>query len=289
MNKLLLIFILIFHVGFSQQIKEKSLLWEISGNGLKENSYIYGTMHVMCVGDVEMTHKIEKVFEKAQTVLLEVDMADPSIMMKMMQASLSQDGKTISEKLGEELSAKVDTILKQNSPMSLAMVNSLNLQTLSMQIGIFALDCQLDLGYDMLFVQEAKASEKKIQGLESVEFQIQTLLSQSDEEAKQAIEYIVNNFDEVKSEMNKMISLYKSEDIQGLYDIVKTGFEDPKYPQGNLEAFLDERNENWIPLIEKTTQTESVFIAVGAAHLAGEKGVVNLLRKKGYTVNAVLQ
>lgn len=273
---------------FSQNIQEKSLLWEISGNGLNQNSYLYGTMHIMCSGDVEMTPKIKNAFDKTQTVLLEIDMDDSSIMMKMMQASLSQDGKTVSEKLGAELSAKVDTILRKNSPMTLQMINSLNLPTLSMQIGMFALDCELDLGYDMLFLQEAKAKNKEIEGLESVDSQIQLLLSQPDSESRQAIEYIVNNFEEVKTEMNKMVSTYKSQDVQGLYDMTKANFTDPKYPQGNLEEFLDKRNIAWIPAIEKSIQVKPVFIAVGAAHLAGENGVINLLKKSGYTVKAIL-
>lgn len=287
MKYLFSLFILISQFGFSQQIKEKSLLWEISGNGLKQNSYLFGTMHLMCKGDVEMTPKIQKAFDKTQSVLLELDMDDPSMMMKMMQASLSQDGKTVAEKLGKELSAKVDTILRNNSPMTLQMVNSLNLPTLSMQIGMFALDCEMDLGYDMLFVQEAKAKSLEIHGLESVELQIKTLLSQSDEESKKAIEYMVDNFGEVKAEMKKLITTYKSEDIQGLYDMTKATFEDPKYPQGNLEEFLDQRNLAWIPVIEKSIQEKPVFIGVGAAHLAGEKGVINLLKKAGYTVKAV--
>ena len=262
-------------------------MWEINGNGLKQNSYIYGTMHIMCGGDVEMTPSIQNAFNKTETLLLEIDMDDPSMMGKMMQASLSQDGKTVSEKLGENLAAKVDATLKENSPITLAMVNSLNLPTLSMQIGMFALDCELDLGYDMLFVQEAKTKNKEIHGLESVDSQIKLLLSQPDSEAKQAIEYIVNNFDEVKTEMNKMVTTYKSQDVQKLYDITKETFSDPKYPQGNLDEFLDQRNIAWIPEIEKAIKEKPVFIAVGAAHLAGEKGVINLLRKAGYTVKAI--
>lgn len=272
---------------FAQQIQEKSLLWEISGNGLQQNSYLYGTMHLMCRGDVEMTPKIQNAFDKTQTLLLEIDMDDPSMMGKMMQATLANDGKTVTEKLGKELSAKVDTILRKNSPMTLAMVNSLNLPTLSMQIGMFALDCELDLGYDMLFVQEAKAKNKEIIGLESVNSQIQLLLSQPDSEAKQAIEYMVTHFDEVKTEMNKMVTTYKSQDVQKLYDITQKTFSDPKYPQGNLEEFLDKRNIAWIPVIEKSIKQKPIFIAVGAAHLAGNNGVINLLRKAGYAVKAI--
>lgn len=279
--------LLISFNAISQEIKDNSLLWEITGNGLKKPSYLFGTMHVMCAGDVFMAPHIQEAFDQSQSVLLELKMDDPSIMMKMMQVTLSQDGKTISDKLGEELSAELDSLLRKISPLNLAMVNNMNLQTLSMQIGIFALDCPLDLGYDMLFVQEAVSDGKPIEGLESVELQIQTLLSQSDEESKKAIEYMINNFGEIKTQMSQMLSLYKAEDVQGLYDLMKMSFNDPEYPQMKMETLLDDRNVNWIPIIEKAMKDKPVFIAVGAAHLAGEMGVINLLQKQGYQVEAV--
>ncbi len=287
MKRLLVVsLVLLFQLGLSQEIKEKSLLWEISGNGLEQSSYLFGTMHIMCQGDVVMTPELQNAFDHSEELLMELDMDDPNMMMSMMQVALSKDGKTVTEKLGEELSAKVDTILQRNASMNLSMLNQLNLQTLTMQLGVLALDCPMDLGYDSMLAQEAKTAGKEINGLETVEEQIKILFSQSDEEALQAITYLVDNFDEAREEMNNMIDLYKGGEVQELYDTTKSTFEDPKYPQGDLEEFLDNRNENWIPLIETQIKSKPTFIAVGAAHLAGENGVINLLKKQGYQLKA---
>ncbi len=286
-KSLILFFISIFQFGFSQEIKEKSLLWEISGKGLEKPSYLFGTIHIACQGEVEMRPELESAFDKTEQLILELDMDDPTMMTKMMQASLSKDGQKVTEKLGKELSAKVDSLMQAKMGMGLAMFESLNLATLSVQVGLLAINCPIDLGYDMMLMNEAKQKGIEIKGLESVETQIEVLLSQPDSEAIAAISYLVENFEEAQTELDKMLGLYRNQEVQSLFDYTKSTFEDPKYPQGNLEEFLDKRNKNWIPVIEKEINSKPSFIAVGAAHLAGENGVIHLLRKAGYKLKAV--
>lgn len=280
--------IFVFQFGLSQDIKEKSLLWEISGKGLSQPSYLFGTVHIACQGEVEMRPELQNAFDKTEQLILELDMDEPSLMTKMMQASLATDGKKVSEKLGDELSAKVDSLISAKMGMSLAMFENLNLPTISVQLGMLAIDCPMDLGYDMMLLSEAQALKREVKGLETPEAQIDVLFAMTNEDAMQSISYLVNNFDEAEQQLRELLEYYRNQDVQALYNFTKESFEDPKYPQGNLEDFLDKRNENWIPVIEKEIKTTPSLIAVGAAHLAGEKGVINLLRKQGYKVKAVL-
>ncbi len=288
MKKIFFLVCLVFiQIGNSQEIKEKALLWEISGNGLGQSSYLFGTVHIACQGEVEMRPEMQKAFDKTEQLILELDMDDPQMMTKMMQAALSKDGKTVTEKIGNELAGKVDSLMNAKMGMRLAMFESLNLPTLSVQIGLLAIKCPVDLGYDMMLTTEAQNEKKEIIGLESVETQIEVLLSQPDSEAIAAISYLIENFEEAQTELDKMLSLYRNQEVQALFDYTKSTLEDPKYPQGNVEEFLDKRNKNWIPVIEKEIHSKPSFIAVGAAHLAGENGVIHLLRKAGYNLKAV--
>lgn len=282
-----IILLFLSQLNFAQKIQEKSLLWEISGKNLTKPSYIFGTMHVMCQGDVVFTPEIEKSLQSADQIMMELDMDDPMIMFNMMGATLSKDGKTLTEKLGEDLSKKVDAILQERAKISLAMLDNLNLQALSMQLGLLGLSCPMELGYDMLLTQEAQKNGKEIFGLETVEEQLKVLMKQSDEETLKAISFMVNNFSEVEKELMSMVETYKARDVQKLYDIAFESYKDPKYPQVKLEEMLDNRNKNWIPILENAMKDKSLFIAVGAAHLAGENGVINLMRKQGYTVKAM--
>src|SRR5690606_30958616 len=158
-----------FQFGLSQEIKEKTLLWEISGNGLSQPSYLFGTIHIACEGEVEMRPEIQTAFDKTEQLILEMKMDDPSLMVKMMQASLATDGKTVSDKLGTELASKVDSLMTTRMGMNLAMFENLNLSTISIQLGLLAINCPVDLGYDMMLLNEAKTDGKEIKGLESIE------------------------------------------------------------------------------------------------------------------------
>lgn len=214
-----IILLFISQLNFAQKIQEKSLLWEISGKNLTKPSYIFGTMHVMCQGDVVLTPEIEKSLQSADQIMMELDMDDPMIMFNMMGATLSKDGKTLTEKLGEDLSKKVDAILQERAKISLAMLDNLNLQALSMQLGLLGLSCPMELGYDMLLTQEAQKNGKEIFGLETVEEQLKILMGQSDEETLKAISFMANNFSEVEKELMTMVETYKARDVQKLYDI----------------------------------------------------------------------
>lgn len=276
-----------FQLGNAQEIKEKALLWEISGNKLEKPSYLFGTLHLACEGDVEMRPEIQAAFDASENLILEIAMDDPALMTKMMQASISTDGKTISEKLGKDLAVKVDSLLLEKMGTGLNSFDQLNLPTLSAQMSLLSLDCPMALGYDMALTLEAEQIKKEVLGLESIEKQIEVLFSQSDEEAIQTIQYIVDNLDEFILETQQLMELYKQQNIQEMYNFTKRAFEDPKYPSGNIEEFLHERNQNWIPILEKHIQSKPSFIAVGAAHLAGEQGVIQLLRNQGFTVKAI--
>lgn len=288
MNKLVaFVLIFSFHLGIAQESTEKALLWEISGNNLEKPSYLFGTIHLACEGDVELRSEIKTAFDSTENLILEIAMDDPAVLTKMMQASISTDGKTISEKLGNELAAKVDLLLQEKMGTGLASFDQLNLPTFGAQMSLLSLDCPMALGYDMVLTLEAKQKGKQIIGLETIEKQVELLFSQTDDEAIQTIRYMVDNMDEFILETKQLVEAYKDQNIQELYNFTKKAMEDPKYPNGNIEEFLDERNQSWIPIIEKHIQSKPSFIAVGAAHLAGEQGVIQLLRNQGFSVKSI--
>lgn len=288
MKKLFLLsLLLIFQFGFSQKINEKSLLWEISGKNLERSSFLYGTTHIACQGDVLMTDKIQKAFDNSETLALEFDMSDPSLQTKMLLISFAKDGKKMSDRLSTEVVEKLDLLFQSKLGAGFAVFEMLSPQIFLMQLSLLGLDCPMDLGYDMVFMNLAKAEGKDLVGLESIDTQIDTLFSQSNEDAVAVISYLAENQEELKSETAKILNLYKQNDVQGLYEMTKESFEDPKYPQNDIKMLLDDRNISWIPVIEKLIAEKPTFVAVGAAHLAGENGVINLLKNQGYTLKPI--
>jgi uncharacterized protein YbaP (TraB family) len=90
--------------------------------------------------------------------------------------------------------------------------------------------------------------------------------------------------DNAKSSFQEMQKIYLSQNIDDLYTFMK---KESDSPINSSRAFLEDRNQRWIPQMEKMMESKSVFFAVGAAHLAGPEGVIELLIKKGYTLTPI--
>ena len=135
--------------------------------------------------------------------------------------------------------------------------------------------------YEMELVEKAKKREMEIEGLETAEYQISMFDSIPYTEQAEMLMQAVNGEGDLGNDMMaEMVELYTQQDLEGLYKMI-SGSED----LGDYEdLLLVTRNKNWIPKIQKFSKEEVAFIAVGAGHLPGENGVINLLKKEGYTV-----
>ena len=132
-------------------------------------------------------------------------------------------------------------------------------------------------------MQMAKANNMEIKGLEQVEDQLKIFDEIPYSLQAQEFAETVLNIDSVKKSFNDMLVLYKQKDLSALNNMMddEDGFSDYS------DLLLTNRNEKWISEIIEQAKIEPTFFAVGAAHLGNEVGVINLLRKKGYTVTPV--
>ncbi|QSW87045.1 TraB/GumN family protein [Flavobacterium endoglycinae] len=257
---------------------EDSLLWEVSGNGLSKPSYLYGTIHMICSSDYFLSDKTKKAFEASEKLVLEINVADPKEFSEMQQLAMGKE--PLSKKLSPEQLNKLEAILKKTTGMSVKQVDSFNLLTVMSLISMKTFGC-LDLKfYEMEFTEQAKKRNIEIGGLETVKSQFAIL------EGAYTNDEMINMLDEsTLEETDKLVSEYKSENVKGMYDVAT----DIKYTSNKTKKIiLDERNVNWVKIMPDLMKKQSVFFAFGSAHLAGEFGVINLLRNLGYTVKPVL-
>ncbi len=259
-----------------------ALLWEISGNGLNKPSYLYGTIHMICAKDFFLGEQLRKKFSSTSKLYLEIDMDDPAMNMKMLQLSMLKD-KKLKDFFTDTDYSKLTVFFKDSIGMPLTFFGTMKPFVLFSLITLKTLPCEKQESYEMTFVKMAKDQGKEVLGLETVEDQIKVFDDMPDTTQAQMLMSYVNNFDQQKKEFAKMIGFYKNQNLDSLYEQITSS---PDIA-GSEDALLFNRNQNWISVIEKAAKEEPVFFAVGAGHLAGEKGVINLLRKKGYTVTAV--
>lgn len=260
----------------------KSLLWKISGNGLQQDSYLFGTIHIICQDQFFMDERIEKALTSTQKIALELNMMDPNMMSEMQQLSINEGFKNIKGEFTADQAAALDEFLTKSYGAGLDQLGILKPFVLSSMVMIKRLPCEEQSSYEMFFVEKAKDNKIEMVGLESFAFQVGIFdkipqKMQIDDLAKLVTD------DEGMEEFESLVAAYLEEDIEGLYEMITENEMFKEY--GDL--LLADRNANWIPVIEELIHKQPTFIAVGSGHLASDTGVIALLRKAGYRVEAV--
>lgn len=273
----------IFPVSAAAQAQTtKGLLWKISGNGLTKPSYLYGTVHLICSSDFTLSHQLKKSVAQSEKLYLEIDMDDPAMNMKMLQLSMLKD-KKLSDFFSEADYDKLNAFFRDSIGMPLAMLNMMKPFVLFSMITLKTMPCDKHESYEMSLVKMAKEQSKEVLGLETIEDQMKVFDDMPDSVQAQMVMRYVNEFDKQKADFQGMIEMYKAEDLDGLYNYIMSS---PDI-EGAQDVLLFNRNQKWIPVIEAAIKEEPTFFAVGAGHLAGEKGVIQLLKDKGYEITKV--
>lgn len=265
---------------------DNALLFEISGNGLKRPSYIFGTFHILCPTDVMPMEKFTPYIDKTDQMIMEIDMDNPAETGAMLKGSAISDGRTLKDLMTAEQYAKVDAMFKNAMGVSVDAVSMLKPAILGVLVVTSPkmLGCGPPASYELSFVKIASEKKKLIVGLETVEFQSKTLESRPLEKQAESLVKMAADPQKAEDELKKLIAIYKEQDIDKLHDLaVKDDDSDPEFEK-NL---LDDRNAAWIPKIEANIKSTPSFIAVGAGHLGGPKGVISLLRARGYKVTPI--
>ena len=267
---------------------EKSLLWEISGNGLPKPSYLYGTIHMICKDDASLGDSLVAAIQRSDRVYFEVDMDNLMEMLSAFKDFKMRNDTTLADLLSKEDYEKVKEFMESKSgllPFSqLETYKPMLASSLLMESGI---GCEQAVAMEQLILEEAKKNKKRVDGLETMSYQASIFDSIPYKlQAEQLLKYV--NDDGSKSEADKqfeeMIEAYKAQDIEKLGEFVQTD----DGGLGNYEDILIyNRNRNWVEKLKKVMPEKSLTVAVGAGHLAGEKGLIKLLRKAGYTVKPV--
>lgn len=269
---------------FSNAQTEKSLLWEISGNGLQKPSYVYGTIHMICPDKFFVPNGLEEKLKSTEQTYLEIDMDDPQMMAKTQKLMFSADGKKLKDIMNEADYKAFSDYFKKTTNMSTDMLMTAKPFAYLSMIMMKSTGCPMPKSYEEYFVKQTQAEKKELLGLETIEDQMAVLDKAPVEEQVKWLMETVKDGDKNNTMFAEMVDLYTKQDLDGLQKYMA------KFTVGmqSLEKdLLQNRNEKWIPIIEKNSKEKPTFYAVGAAHLVGEHGVLTLLKQKGYTVTAV--
>lgn len=268
--------------AFAQE--QQTLLWEISGNGLTKTSYIFGTIHVICPTDFQLSDSTKKAFGKTEQVYLELDMDDPNTMAAIQNEMVMADGKTAKDFLNEEEYKLLENYVKTNFGLDMKVFGQMKPIALTAMMYIALLRCQ-PKSYENELVSMASTDKKEVFGLETVREQMGFFNAIPYKTQYKELVKNLKDSDNARMELKKMIDTYLSNDLVKLNQVMLSsdwgGF------KGFENTLLYDRNQRWISQMTKTMKDKPTFFAVGAGHLGGEKGVVALLKKQGYKLRAI--
>ncbi len=276
---------------------EKSLMWEISGPGIKQPSYLFGTIHSACTNQLVLKPKQKKVLDKVQQLYLEVDITDGSVSLAASAGMLLPSGQRLNDVMTPQQYRKVKNFFaKEMKDVPFWSISNLRPMLLSGIVAGVADKCQTS-SWEITLGRFARKKEIAIKGLETAQDQLSVFdRIPIKDQVKQLIESIDNRSKVRKQSIKDYQNLqnaYQSQDIAKLYGLVAkgadTGASSSETNRQFLEALLDERNRKWIPIISQVTREKPTLFGVGAGHLGGKQGVIALLRTAGFTVKPVFE
>ena len=273
------------------------LLWKVSGNGLDKPSYIFGTHHVAPLSMKDsiagMTEAMNGTSQVYGELVME-DMMKPEMLMKMQQAMMLPTDTTLKSLFTQAQYDSIASVVKENIGMELAMFDKLKPAALNVQLAV-VLSVKALKGYnpqeqlDTWFQTQAKQAGKKVGGLETMESQINILYnSQSLKRQAQQLYCSATHIDYGIDMTRRLAEAYLHQDLDKLLEITeeKMGNACDSTPEEE-EALIYGRNANWAKQMPGIMKQASTLFVVGAGHLPGEHGVLKLLEKQGYTVEAM--
>lgn len=263
----------------------QSLLWRIDGNNLSVPSYLYGTIHLISQDDFHFGKQLKHTLVNADKVAFEIAL-DESVMMKAAMGMFFKGDTVIGDFLTPAQMDTLSTFFKDTlgvSNMEWMSYQKMKPFALS-QLYLTSMLGEAPLSFELEFKTMADSLGIPIVGLESVEDQLAVIDGMPMDRQIDMVMSSVHEYGTAAEDFGQLVAYYKRQEIDSLYQLMSEDYDEI---MEFSESFLDQRNQNWIPVIESLIAEGSVFIAVGAGHLPGDRGVIQLLEEAGYTLTPI--
>ena len=264
---------------------QAQLLYQISGNGLAEASYLYGTIHMLPKDQFALSNSLKRAFDASTTLAMEVDInMSGAEKIALAQSVLLPGGKTLQDFMAEQDYQQLKMYCMDSLEWSESKFErSSKLKPMFFSSILIQESMRNMASYEMEFNKMAKKKRKNVMGLETIDFQL-GLFDQLPMQTQ--IDMLKQDYHSDLQTFDTLLACYLKEDLNQLNILMNV--ETAAYPEFNA-LLLVNRNKSWIEPMGIQMQKESTFFAVGAGHLGGAQGVIALLREAGYTVTAIKQ
>ncbi len=277
--------VILFLAAGVTRAQDKSFLWRVQFD--KGNIYILGSVHFLKKENYPLNKTIEKAFDSTRKLVLEIDLNSEdagAVQRVTLEKGVSQDGRTLQQNvspetygLAEKRAQELGIDIRALSPLK-PWVVALTMTALQLR----KLGFDPNYGIDRYLAGRAMKSGKTTVGLETAAFQIGLIDQLSERDQESMLRQSLKEMDLLDKGLNQIVRAWSTGDVASLEALLLSGMRD--YPAVH-QTMIADRNRRWLPQIEKMIeQGDSTLIAVGAAHLVGKDGVIELLKARGYTV-----
>jgi uncharacterized protein len=264
----------------------KGFLWKIRSE--TGTAYIVGSIHAYKSELYPLPKKMENAFDKSDALAVEANINEinPGSMTAIINGALYEDksilGQHISRETYEMAVQKIKELGLPLEPFQNTKPWFVALTVTSMELQKLGLDPEY--GIDKYFLKKAE-NKKRIVELESIDYQVNLLSSFSDTEQELFLVSTLRDLDFLKREINTLLKSWNTGDTKPMESFVSKSLQDDPRMLPIYEKLVFERNKNMASKIEGYLKTnEQYFVVIGAAHLVGKDGIIEILKKKGYLV-----
>ena len=257
-----------------------SLLWRIRPKKGGPDSYLFGTMHVRDLRAFEWYAQAKACLEKCDVFATEFDFSETDHQAINMVVQ-STNPQPLDEALKAGAWKNLEYYCQKKLKVSAVQMRHLHPMTVSMALTNALLVEEAAYSLDETLWEYARSKGKRTTGVETFAEQLDTLKAIPFGVHLKNLTWLLKNYKRQKRRLKKMIRWYRSGKIQQLYKAAR------KDARGMRRVMLYDRNEKMADRFTEIASRESLFCAVGAGHLAGNKGLLRLLKKRGFKVKAI--
>ena len=264
---------------------KKTFLWKVQS---KTNTvYVLGSIHYLKKEVYPLDEKIENAFDQSDILVVEANISDIKKVdiQKLIGSALYPENETLEKNVSTETYELVKKeldglgfppeVINRQRPWFLAFT--------LVSIKILKLGFDPNYGIDKYFL--SKATGKKIFELESFDYQIDLFSKLSDKDQELFLLYMLKDIKVLEQELDKLIQAWTSGDTRSMESIITRSLAEDKRLSPIYEKLIYERNRDMASKIEEYLKTkETYFVIVGAGHLVGNQGIIEILKGKGFFV-----
>jgi uncharacterized protein YbaP (TraB family) len=265
-------------------MKDGALLWQITNENNSDTSHLFGTMHMIESQFYIFPDQLRMLAKNSDAIVMELPgLPSPYEMLKYVMLKDDTLWNYFGAGQEDSLMAWIDEFTDYERSMVKNVFSKMKPFALIQLTTASQFKGKVE-SYEMDFTEIANSDSIKIIGLETVADQMKIFDDMSIEEQVEMLMVTVRDPDADKDLMESMQSIYYSQEIDELYELIH---EDDGTIAEKEKAFLTDRNKNWIGILKNILPSSKLFIAVGAGHLGGPEGIIRLLQKEGYTLTPI--